>query len=297
MKIAYEDPHNMRAATRERLHEIVAVVEEYSQQGFKLTLRQLYYQLVVAGIMPNEQRQYAKLSKILTDARMCGMVDWDVIEDRIRVPQRPPHWESVSELLNACANQYRCDRHSDQGNYVEVWVEKDALSGVLLPITEEYHVNLMVNRGYSSVSAMHDAAIRFMYSGHTDDEMYILYLGDHDPSGLDMVRDISERLRKFDIHVEVRPIALTMEQIEQYDPPPNPAKVTDPRARDYIERYGGTSWELDALQPAVLHELLRSHLDELIDMEKYGERIADERRQAQLIREYATNSIKGKNSD
>ncbi len=291
-KIPYENPRNMRPATRELLGQILEVVENYGEQGYRLTLRQLYYQLVAASIIPNEQRQYSKLSKILTDARMCGMVDWDIIEDRIRVPQRPPQWDSVSDILGACADQYRCDRHSDQKNYVEVWVEKDALSGVLLPVTQEYHVNLMVNRGYSSVSAMHDAALRFMNTYHTDDEMYILYLGDHDPSGLDMVRDIAARMDRFDIHLTVRPIALTMDQIEQHNPPPNPAKVTDPRARDYIARHGHTSWELDALQPAVLHGLLRTHLEELIDMDQYNERVEQEREQVSLIREYAADSAK-----
>ena len=289
-KIQYEDPRNMRPATKALLGQILDVVEDYASQGYRLTLRQLYYQLVAADILSNEQQQYKKLGKILADARMCGMVDWDIIEDRLRVPQRPPHWGSVGELLDICADKYRCDRHSDQENYVEVWVEKDALSGVLLPITAAYHVNLMVNRGYSSISAMHDAAVRFMDTYHTDDEMYILYLGDHDPSGLDMVRDIADRLDRFGIHANVLPIALTMDQIERYDPPPNPAKVTDSRARDYIERYGHMSWELDALQPAVLHELLSSHLDELIDMEKYGERIEYERGQVQLIRKYAADS-------
>lgn len=283
----------MRAATRERLHEIVAVVEEYSQQGFKLTLRQLYYQLVVAGIMPNEQRQYAKLSKILTDARMCGMIDWDIIEDRIRVPRRPPQWDSVADILDTCANQFRRDRHEDQDNYVEVWVEKDALSGVLLPITAEYHVHLMVNRGYSSVSAMHDAATRFQSAEHAGKDSHIIYLGDHDPSGLDMVRDIRSRLERFQTYVDVHPIALTMEQIELYNPPPNPAKVTDPRASEYIAQHGNTSWELDALRPTVLHELLRRHLNALIDIDRYHAQISKEDEQILLIRGYADDSKEG----
>ena len=289
-KIPYEDPRNMRPATRELLGQILEVVERHENQGYKLTLRQLYYQLVAGGIVPNEQRQYAKLSKLLTDARMCGMVDWDMIEDRVRTPQRPAQWGSVSEILQACADQYRCDRHWLQKNYVEVWVEKDALSGVLLPVTREYHVHLVVNRGYSSITAMHDAFLRFHEAGRWGMAPHILYLGDHDPSGLDMIRDIRERLLRFDKEVDVHPIALTMEQIREYDPPPNPAKVTDPRARDYIARHGRTSWELDALRPAVLHGLLRAHLEELIDMGMYRERVEQEHEQVSLIREYAADS-------
>ena len=134
MKIQYRDPHNMRAATRELLDRIVAVVDDYGRQGYRLTLRQLYYQLVAAAVIPNEQSQYARLSNMLVNARMYGMIDWNSIEDRVRVPQRPPQWDSVADILDACADQFRCDRHEDQDNYVEVWVEKDALSGVLLPV-------------------------------------------------------------------------------------------------------------------------------------------------------------------
>ena len=147
MKVAYVNPKNLRSQTRQLLGEITEVVDEYSAQGYKLTLRQLYYQLVSKEIIPNQQKMYAKLSTILTDARMCGQVDWDVIEDRVRVPKKPSEWQGIKDIMRAAAMGYRTDRHRGQGNYVEVWVEKDALSGVLLPITEEYHVTLMVNQG------------------------------------------------------------------------------------------------------------------------------------------------------
>ncbi len=268
-KIAYTDPKNMRAATRELLDKIVEVVDDYTEQGYKLTLRQLYYQLVSKNIIPNIDGQYGKLSGILKDARMCGMIDWDVIEDRLRIPKIPSQWNSIQDLVNAAASQYRKDRHVNQENYVEVWVEKDALSGVLEPITREYHLHLMVNRGYSSVSAMHDAAKRF--ESESDKNCFILYLGDHDPSGLDMDRDIRDRLAEFGVDVDVERIALTKEQIERYNPPPNPAKFKDPRSSKYIAEHGRVSWELDALQPNVLHQLLRDHIEDLIDMELYNE--------------------------
>ena len=127
------------------------------------------------------------------------------------------------------------------------------------------------------MSAMHDAAERFSDAHDYDAKnCHILYLGDHDPSGLDMIRDIRERLAVFGEDVDVHPIALTMDQIEQYNPPPNPAKVTDPRAGDYIARHGRVSWELDALKPDVLHSLLRSELDDLIDMDMYAEIVEEE---------------------
>ena len=286
-KIAYKDPKNLRQETRHLLSEIITVVEDYHSQGFKLTLRQLYYQLVVKEILPNKQAMYAKLSKILSDARMCGQVDWDIIEDRVRVPKMHSEWDDIQDLVNSAIHSYRKNRMDGQDNYVEVWVEKDALSGVLSPITDEYHVHLMVNRGYSSVSAMHDAALRFERATNQGKDCTILYLGDHDPSGLDMIRDIRDRLCGFGIDIQVQAIALTKQQIDQYQPPPNPAKITDPRANDYITQHGKVSWELDALTPNVLHELLRTNLEELIDMEKYNVIISEEEEEKEKLVELA----------
>jgi len=276
LKIAYTNPKNIRPATRKLLDQIMIILDEYANDGYKLTLRQLYYQLVTKLAIDNTLRMYAKLSTILKDARMCGQVDWDVIEDRVRIPQIPNEFDDMKDLMNNSIYWYRKDRHRGQKNYVEVWVEKDALSGVLLPITEKYHVHLMVNRGYSSVSAMHDAAIRFQHAIDEDKDCTILYLGDHDPSGLDMIRDISDRLLTFGADVNVKQIALTMEQIKQYNPPPNPAKEDDPRAKEYIEQFGEISWELDALKPQVLVKLLQKNLELLIDMGMYNEIISEE---------------------
>lgn len=286
-KIAYRDPKNLQAATRKLLGKITSVIEDYQSQGYTLTLRQLYYQLVSKDIIPNKTQMYAKLSSILTDARMCGQVDWDSIEDRVRVPKMKSQWENIEALVDSAIYSYRKDRHVDQENYIEVWVEKDALSGVLLPITEKYHVHLMVNRGYSSVSAMHDAATRFIEAQNEGKKSFILYLGDHDASGLDMIRDITDRLSEFGAEVEVMPIALTMEQIQEYNPPPNPAKITDPRAKDYIEKFGGVSWELDALQPSMLTKLLKDNLENLIDMEKYNQVVKEEVIEKRKLRELA----------
>ena len=269
MKHAYTDPKNLRADTKALLDQITSTVEDFKEQGYVMTLRQLYYQLVARDIMANNDKQYHKLSRMLTDARMCGHVDWDVIEDRVRKPNTPAQWDSIRDILDAAVNQYRCDRHSEQANYVEVWVEKDALSGVLLPITRKYHLTLMVNRGYSSVSAMHDAALRFGAAEDAGKDTHLLYLGDHDPSGIDMIRDIGDRLESFGCQVNINAIALTMKQIETYNPPPNPAKITDPRAARYIQEHGQVSWELDALNPKTLNALLVKEIEELIDMDVY----------------------------
>ena len=179
------------AKNMEYLQKINGILESYQLQGYVLTLRQLYYQLVSKAIIPNAMSEYHKLSTVCTKARMGGMMDWHAIEDRIRVPQVPYYVTDIEDALQETINQYRLDRMSNQHVYIEVWIEKDALSGVFLPVTEKYHIRLMVNRGYSSISAMYKAANRFKFNSK---ENIILYFGDHDPSGLDMIRDIDDRL-------------------------------------------------------------------------------------------------------
>jgi hypothetical protein len=174
----------------------------------------------------------------------------------------------------------------DQPVYIEVWVEKDALSGVLKRVTKEFHVRLMVNRGYSSASAMYDAYNRIRRANTYGQDAVILYLGDHDPSGMDMIRDISDRLAEFGVSPTVSAIALTDAQIEKYNPPPNPAKVTDPRAKDYIARYGPTSWEVDALKPEVLHNLVTDAISSIIDPNAFDDMKALEQKDIKRLRKF-----------
>ena len=261
-KICYRDELHLNSKNIERLEEINQIIEEYAAQDYKLTLRQLYYQLVSRDIIPNKKTEYAKLSHILKNGRMAGVVDFDAIEDRIREPKRPYWVEGVTDALEDTIKQYRLDRQEGQDVYIECWSEKDALFNILYRVTKYYHIYLVINRGYSSCTAMHDAHQRF----ECNDNNIIFYLGDHDPSGLDMIRDIRDRLEEFGSNLEVVPIALTTAQIRQYDPPPNYAKITDPRAKWYMQEYGNTSWEVDALEPDVLHSLLRRHIESQMDM-------------------------------
>ena len=212
MKIKYRDIH-LSKANLERLDEINAIIVSYQKQGYRLTLRQLYYQLVSRDIIPNNVKEYGKLSNLLKEGRMAGIVDWDAIEDRLRKPDKPSCWDSPDQILDACINQYRCDRMQGQSTYLEVWVEKDALSGVLKRVTEKYGINIIVNRGYSSVTAMHDAHRRFRdeIKKIGASEIKVIYVGDFDPSGIDMIRDITDRIAEFNgsYDFEILPIALT----------------------------------------------------------------------------------------
>lgn len=272
MKQQFVDKLRLSKSNIEMLNRINDILEEYVNDGYTLTLRQLYYQLVSRDVIPNNDKEYAKLSNILKNGRMAGIVDWSSIEDRVRVPKLPYWVKDVKDAIKDTIQQYRLDRMKGQNRKVEIWVEKDALSNVLYRVSKKYHIRLMVNRGYSSVSAMYDAYNRL----NTGD--VILYFGDHDPSGMDMIRDVRERLQEFGIEVEVQPIALTMEQIREFNPPPNPAKITDPRAKWYIKKYGKTSWELDALPPRELIRLAENAVESIIDIDLYNEMLEEEKK-------------------
>jgi len=271
MKRAYKQI-NLRDDRLAMVEQCNTVISRYQRQGLTLTLRQLYYQLVTQNIIANKERSYKNLGNLVSDARLGGLIDWDAIEDRVRVPRSSSQWNNIAGLVESALDSFRLPRWKGQDSYVELWVEKDAISGVLSPIADEYHVTLMVNRGYSSQSAMHEAALRFRTeerreAGHVK-QLKLLYLGDHDPSGEDMVRDIQERLLMFGANVVVEKIALTMDQVEEYNPPPNPAKLTDTRSNAYIEKHGDESWEVDALPPDVLHQLIEDAILGYLDLEK-----------------------------
>jgi len=270
----------------EKLGLVNKIIEEYSGNGYVLTLRQLYYQLVSRDIIPNLQAEYGKLSHLMKEARMGGLTDWDSIEDRLRRPQIPYYVLGINDAINDTINQYRLNRMKYQALYIEVWIEKDALSSVFLRVTQKYHIRLMVNRGYSSVSAMYKAAQRI-----NENPCAILYFGDHDPSGLDMVRDIKDRLYEFDCYPDVKHMAITKEHIEEFNPPPNPAKITDPRAESYISKFGNESWELDALPPNVLEDIVMKGILDLIDEDLYNKMLLQEKKDIKNL-ELIINKIK-----
>lgn len=255
------------------------IIAEYMQSNLRLTLRQLYYQLVSRSVIPNSDKEYKKLSSLLSNGRLAGLVDWDAIEDRVRQPYKSSEFENIHELMEAAAYSYRLPRWAGQDHYCELWVEKDALAGVLRPIAQRYHITLMVNRGYSSQSAMYESANRINKSmdDYGSQSASVLYLGDLDPSGEDMVRDIQDRLDMFEADVHVGKIALTMEQVNEYNPPPSPTKRRDPRSADFLRKYGESSWEVDALPPDVLTRIIESELDTLVDREKMDQIILKEK--------------------
>jgi len=256
------------------------IVADFMKQGFVLTVRQLYYQLVARDIIPNNERSYKRITSLANDARLAGLIDWDAIEDRTRSFVRRQRWESGREILQASARGFHMDMWENQECRPFVIIEKEALVGVLTNVCGKYDVPVLAARGYPSGTVLREFAVEdIIPSAHAGQNIVIIHLGDHDPSGLDMTRDLRERIEMFSeshdygFHIEVNRIALNMEQIEERNPPPNPAKTTDARFAAYREQYGDESWELDALPPAYLVELVESQILGNIDADAWKSRM------------------------
>lgn len=243
------------------------IIYDYRDQGLSLTLRQLYYRFVATGLLPNKQSEYKRMGSIISDARLAGEIDWDAIEDRGRNLQTIPSWNGPDDIIRQVARSYAIDVWEDQPYRVEVWVEKEALIGVVGAAAEDWDCPSFACKGYTSQSEMWRAGRRFKKMVGKGQTPVVIHLGDMDPSGVDMTRDIQDRLSLFSgVGVEVRRIALNEDQIKVHEPPPNPVKLTDSRASKYTANYGNDSWELDALEPAVLRDLIHGEIADLVNM-------------------------------
>jgi len=267
-KISYEEKR-FNTDTQAIITQAESIITTYQEQGFSLTLRQLYYQFVARALIPNTEQSYKRIGNIISDARRAGQIDWNAIEDRTRYLRRLSSWGKPQDILESARYSYHRDLWANQDKRMEVWIEKDALVGVIQKVCEDKDVPYFSCRGYVSDSEMWAAAMRMRKHAKSSQPVIVLHLGDHDPSGIDMTRDITNRLNLFSGYsdIEVRRIALTMEQIDEQQPPPNPAKVTDSRYEGYVAEYGEESWELDALEPRFISSL--------IEEEIFSERDAD----------------------
>jgi len=242
------------------------IIDDYQDQGFALTLRQLYYQFVARDLMPNTTKSYDYLGWVVNLGRQAGLIDWSAIEDRTRETMRWRSWTSPRDVIEETARCYAEDPWADQPVRPEVWIEKSALVNLIEPACRDWHVPFLACRGYNSLSETYASAKKFQQLIGLGFEPVVLHLGDHDPSGLDMTRDVHDRLDLFvRVSVEVRRLALNMDQVRQYRPPPNPAKESDKRFKDYKCEPGDQSWELDALEPNVIDRLLRQEIESLVD--------------------------------
>lgn len=254
------------------------IIESYEKKGYAMTLRQVYYQMVARGLLENIKENYDALGDAISDGRMAGFISWTAIEDRVRFLRGLQTYDSPEEVLRSARDSYRTDLWRDQPYRPEVWVEKDALLGVIEPICNKYQVNYFSCKGYGSQSELWRAGRRFAGYVQKGQRPIVFHLGDHDPSGVDMTRDNQERLQLFaGVPIQVVRLALNMNQIEQYQPPPNYVKPKDARTPAYVERFGmDTCWELDALPPDVMHELIERAILQITDHRKWDETLKRE---------------------
>jgi len=282
---------------------IAKIVESYASRGYDLTLRQLYYVCIARDLLPepwideaynrkhglapdtkNTVKNYKRLGGLLDDGRMLGLIDWDTIVDRTRSMKNRSAWDSPSEVIDSAYSGYHRSRWENQTNWPCVFVEKEALAGVFEQVCHRYDLPLFACRGYTSQSSHWRIAQYLIGKADHGYHPVILHFGDHDPSGIDMTRDIEERFSTFNCFVEVRRIALNMDQVEQYDPPPNPAKATDARFAGYLDKFGEESWELDALTPEVLTDLVREQVNDLRVIEDWKDTVEQEQDERARLR-------------
>jgi hypothetical protein len=277
---------NFQNKTLARIEQANSIIAEHQAQGFTMNLRQLYYQLVSRNLLENTRLAYQGLSGLMRDARDTGMTDWDAIEDRSRELITHNSWHDPQEAIRDTADWYQEDLWIGQRYRPEVWIEKEALVGVIAPICREYRVPYYACTGNDSTSALYRSGRRFAKISELGIKPLVLHLGDHDPNGLDMTRDITERLRLYARQpIEVRRLGLNIDQVKQHRLPPNFAKESDTRFAAYVKKFGTTKcWELDALSPAVIVGLIRKELVKLIDAKMWQRRINAERRNKAKLR-------------
>lgn len=285
MKEAFQH-FNFRNGTLKLIETCNSIIETYQSMGYDLTLRQLYYQLVARDLIPNKVTEYDKLGDVVSNARLAGLIDWDAIVDRTRTLKGTPHLSGPEEAVVEAARGFYIDKWADQPYRVEVWIEKEALAGIFSRVAARNDIDYFSCRGYASQTAMYDAAKRLAYYRDLGQTPVILHFGDHDPSGIDMTRDIRERLEMFlyGEAVEVDRLALNMDQVRKYNPPPNPAKESDSRAGGYIRMYGHSSWELDALDPDTLAGLVDEAIAEFRDEVLWQAAVAREKRERDTLK-------------
>lgn len=283
-------PHSFRGHTLELIHQADAICREYAAMGITITLRQLFYQFVARDLMKNSQKEYKRLGATLNNARLAGYLDWNHMQDITRMLRGYGHDTSPENTVGNAAESFFLDKWETQENYVEVWIEKDAIVSVVAPVCNRHDVPFLSCRGYTSQSELWRSAARIRYRMEAGKRVTIIHLGDHDPSGIDMTRDIQDRVNLFtEYHIGETPalerIALNMDQIRQYNPPPNPAKMTDSRFKGYAAIHGNRSWELDSMDPKVMDGLISDTITQFIDQDALGETIAEEARMREELTE------------
>lgn len=267
-KIKYEEKR-FTGASLSLIKQANAIIAEYARDGYVLTLRQLYYQYVARGLIENTVKSYRKIANIVNHGRLGGLIDWDAIVDRTRNLKAIYHSIDAPHAVRQASQTFQIDMWKNQPHRIEIWIEKEALIDLVARPCDRNDVPYFACKGYNSQSEQWRAAQRLLQHKEDGYKPIVIHLGDHDPSGIDASRDIDDRFRTFMGGASFERIALNMDQVEELQPPENPAKLTDPRGSDYVEMFGESSWELDALSPAYLDNLIQETIDRFKDPDKW----------------------------
>jgi hypothetical protein len=288
-KICYKQIH-FRPAGRALIALANAIVVDFLAQGYRLTLRGLYYRMVAAGHIPNNIKSYNRFKTLMNDARLGGLVDWHAIYDATRRVVDNPHWATPADMMDSIVPQYNNDKWATQDHRPEIWFEKDAIINVVEPICQRLDIPYLSCRGSTSQSEMWKSAMRLEQIIEGGQTPVIIHIADHDPTGIDMSRDVVDRLALFlgcdDTWVFTR-IALNMDQILERNPPPQPAKVTDSRYKKYVEKFGEESWELDALDPRSMTDMIEDAVAQYRDEALWEDAVAKQEKGRMRLAEIA----------
>lgn len=290
MKQAYATAQRFHRASLGLIDTCETILAGYHQRGFTIAMRQLYYRLVIEGRVKNTPRSYENLVSLMTNARMAGRIDWEHIVDPSHCILPHETEETQLDILHKISDRLIGNLWKGQPNRVIVTVEKEAIATTMESFCREWGVTLLITRGYASSVSLRELVNSYIIGACPD--ITVLHFGDHDPSGLDISRDLQERLELFSCgkaQINFCRVGLTMEQVEELHLPPNPTKVTDSRFSSYNRQHGGESWELEALDPSYLHGLLTAEIFKLIDFSTWNEN----RKQLERVRAHLRQLASG----
>jgi hypothetical protein len=278
--------------------ELIEAMREIAEATQPITGRGVGYRLFVAKLIASmELGEMQRVYRLLKEARERGMIPWEWIVDETRELERVASWDDPADYVSTVSRAYRRDFWQHQPFRVEVWSEKGTVRGVLAPVLDQYGVGFRVMHGFGSATAVHDVAI-------DDDgrELFVLYVGDYDPSGLCVSEvDLPKRLERYDgDHVSLERIELTLDQVRSLPSFPASDKAKDKRYKWFVQNYGDRCWELDAMNPNDLRDLVEEQIKARIEWEAWNRCATVEKAEKESIRSGLVawlNARKGRAAD